>query len=157
MVIMPSTSLTGPVSKDNLVGKPTPAPQRGANNLTLLIYIPNPSLRSDESLPLLMLYKSTAASTFGEGEFPESVKASCGGLAARSDLRWGSGQCSNFKSLGACITSRSQDPTKIGFVRTWGWEKTLNFAIVSKLLPFDDHPHAVLHKKLVTLSAYRVQ
>lgn len=73
-----------------------------------------------------MLYRSTITSTFGEGKFPESVKASLGDLAARSDLRWRS--MFKFKSLAthleepASLTFHSQDPTKIGFVRTWGWK-----------------------------------
>ena len=125
-VIMPSTILTGPIVRANLVGKPTPAPQCSATNLILLIYIPNHSLISDESLPLLMLYRSTITSTFGEGKFPESVKTSHGDLTARSDLRWRS--MFKFKSLAthleepASLTFHSQDPTKIGFLRTWGWK-----------------------------------
>jgi hypothetical protein len=66
---MPSTILTGPIVRANLVVKPTPAPQCSATNLILLIYIPNHSLISDESLSLLMLYRSRITSTFGEGKF----------------------------------------------------------------------------------------
>lgn len=94
---MPSTSLTGPILRGNLVGKSTPAPQRGATNLILLTYIPNHSLISDECLSLLMLYRSTMTSTFGECKFPESVKPAV--VVWQQEVTLGGGQCSNSNHL----------------------------------------------------------